>query len=139
MQLLGEARPQSPGAPRGNGEFVGAVAGEAHPRDPERRAIERAGREGHMRKALVVERDVHSAGLDEIPRARARDGERRPLRGRVVNDDAGGIEAILPREFEAHEHRIRVPRRAGDEKAIFAQRSVTPSSKTMPASDSRKP
>ena len=120
-QLLGEARAQRAGAARRNRELVGAVAGEAHPRDPERGAVELSRRERHVRQALVVERDVEPAGLDEVARARAGDGERRPLGGRVVNDDAGGIEAILSPKFEAHAHRIRVPGGAGDEKAIVAE------------------
>ena len=49
-----------------NRELVGAVASEAYSRDPERRALECARREGHMRQALVVERDLKARGLDEI-------------------------------------------------------------------------
>ena len=80
-----------------------------------------ADRKGHVRQALVVERDLDTARLDEIARARAGDGERRPLGGRVVNDDAAGVETILPPELEPHAHRVGVARRAGDEKAIFAE------------------
>ena len=74
-----------------------------------------------MRQALVVERDLDSGGFDEIARARAGDGKRRPLGGRVVNEDAAGVETILPPEFEPHPHRVGVARRAGNEKTIFAE------------------
>ncbi len=74
-----------------------------------------------MRQRLIVERDVESASLDEVAGARAGDGERRPLRGRVVNDDTGRVETILPPQFQAHAHRVRMSGRAGDEKAILSQ------------------
>ena len=120
-QLLCETRAQRRCAARRNGKLVRAVAGEAHPRNPERAAVEYARREGHMRQALVVERNTEFASLDEIARARAGDGQRRPLRGRVVNGDMGRIEAILSPKFKARAHRVRVPRRAGDEETIFAE------------------
>ena len=101
--------------------LVRAVAGEAHPRDPERDAVECAGREGHMRQRLIVERDFDARGLNEIARARARDGERGPLRGRIVNDDTGGVEAILAPEFEARAQGVHMSGRAGDEKAVLRE------------------
>ena len=74
-----------------------------------------------MRQALVVEGDVKPASLDEVARARAGDGERRPLRSRVVNDDAAGVEPILPRKFETRAHGLRVSGRAGDEETILRE------------------
>jgi hypothetical protein len=38
-----------------------------------------------------------------------------------VNGAAAGVEAILSPRLEAHAHRIRVARRAGDEEVIFAE------------------
>src|SRR5271166_4622169 len=57
-QLLLSARAQGAGARGGDAQLVSAVASEAHPRDAQRAALERAGREAHVRQALVVERHV---------------------------------------------------------------------------------
>src|SRR6185437_1027722 len=78
-ELCGEAGAQGASAARGDRELIGAVAGEAHARDTERAAVELGGREGHVRQALVVELQIEAASLDEVARARAGDGERRPL------------------------------------------------------------
>src|SRR5580700_3829133 len=52
-QPFRQTRAQTPGAACGNGEFVRPVAGEAHARNPEWRAIKCARRERHMRQALI--------------------------------------------------------------------------------------
>ena len=83
--------------------------------------VELSPRESHVRQALVVERDAELERRDEFARAGTGEGERRPLRGRIVNDDAPRIEAVLPPEFKPRDHRIRVSRRAGDEKAIVRE------------------
>src|SRR5208337_1008069 len=120
-QLFDDRGAQPPRAACGNGELIGTVAGEAHARDPERPSIERARGEGHVRQAFVVERDAEVEGRDEITRAGTGEGERRPLRRRIVDDDAARIEAVLPPELEPHDDRVRVSRRAGDEKTVVGE------------------
>ena len=39
--------------------------------DPERAAVEHGGREGHVRQALIIERDLEPGGLDQVARTRA--------------------------------------------------------------------
>src|SRR6185312_11642634 len=121
IELCGEAGAQGASAARGNRELIGAVAGEAHPRDAERAAVEGGGRKRHVRQARIVELQIEAASLDEVARARAGDGERRPLGGRVVNGDAAGVEAVLPPQFEAHANRVRMAGRTRDEKAVIGE------------------
>ena len=71
-QLLDEARAQRRGAACRNRKLVGAIAGEAHARDPERRAIEGAIAKAICGRLCVVERD-------SSPQASMRSRERGPV------------------------------------------------------------
>jgi len=69
---------------RENSEQVAALHGEA------------AERERHMRQRSVGKAHPEVEPLEEFSRCRAGESERRPVRGRVVEVEAGGVELVLP-------------------------------------------
>ena len=97
--------------------FVGAFARKTYARNPRRLAGEAAKRQRHMRQRGVGKVDAEVEPLEEFSRCRAGESERRPVGGRIVDVEPGGIELVLPPILQARMDACDVRSRARHDEA----------------------